>query len=75
MDGLTSMTGFGLAHWVIFAAGAIVFIYPAGRILRRLGLSPLWVLVAFAPGFNLFGLWMLAFAVWPLEERRQEGRN
>ena len=75
MDALTSVTGYGLAHWLVFAAGAIVFIFPVGRILRRLGLSPLWSLVAFAPGFNLFGLWMLAFAVWPLEERNPPGRN
>jgi len=31
------MTGYGLAHWIIFIVMVVLFLYPIGRILRRLG--------------------------------------
>ena len=34
------MTGYGLAHWLVFVVMVAIVLYPAGRILRRLGLSP-----------------------------------
>lgn len=34
------MAGYGLAHWITFAVMAVVLLYPIGRILMRIGLSP-----------------------------------
>lgn len=51
--------------WLIVMIAVVA--YPAGRILRRIGFSPLWVILAFVPVVNLVALWLLAFAVWPGE--------
>ncbi len=59
------MTGYDLGHWVVFAVMITVLLYPIGRILRRIGLSPLWSVLAVIPLVNLIGLWVLAFADWP----------
>ena len=40
-------TGYGLTHWIIFVVMVAVVLYPIGRILRRLGLSPFWSLLVF----------------------------
>lgn len=57
--------GYGFGHWLIFTAMVAVFIYPIGRILNRIGLSPFWSIVAFIPIVNLIALWVLAFTGWP----------
>jgi hypothetical protein len=36
------MYGYGPAHWLWFIVVIAVVIYPAGRILSRIGFSPLW---------------------------------
>ncbi|MGT2467630.1 hypothetical protein ACVOMV_26350 (plasmid) [Mesorhizobium atlanticum] len=59
------MTGYGLGHWAVFAVMIAVLLYPIGRILSRIGLSPLWSVLAVIPVVNLIGLWVLAFADWP----------
>jgi hypothetical protein len=61
--------GYGAGHWIFFLLMVAVLIYPIGRILWRLGLSPFWSILAFVPLVNLIGLWALAFADWP--QRRQ----
>ncbi|WP_233809868.1 hypothetical protein [Paraburkholderia sp. HP33-1] len=61
----TGMAGYGLAHWIAFLVMAVVLLYPIGRILRRIGLSPLWSILALVPLLNLLGLWVLAFVDWP----------
>lgn len=40
-------------------------VYPAGRILRRMGFSPLLVVVTLIPFVNLIALWIVAFIDWP----------
>jgi hypothetical protein len=40
-------------------------LYPTGRILRRLGFSPLWSILMFLPLINVIALWLLAFSEWP----------
>ena len=65
MDNWTTMGGYGLAHWVIFAFTVVVLIYPVGRILRRLGFSPYWSVLTLIPPLNVFALWILAFIGWP----------
>jgi hypothetical protein len=45
-----------------------------GRILNRIGFSPLWAILMFIPLLNLIGLWILAFSEWP-GGSRDEARN
>ena len=42
-----------------------VVVYPVGRILNRIGFSPLWAIVIFIPLLNLIALWIVAFTEWP----------
>jgi len=65
------MAGYGAAHWIVFLVMAVVLLYPIGRILKRIGLSPFWAVLAFVPLLNLLGLWVLAFVDWP---RQDSGR-
>ena len=67
MDNWMWMPGFGLAHLLVFAVMVALVLYPVGRILGRLGLSPLWAVLAFIPLVNLIALWVLAFSDWPRE--------
>ena len=64
--------GLGLIHWVSFAVMAAIVLYPIGRILNRMGISPFWSVIAFIPLFNIVGLWILAFRDWP--HARKDGR-
>ncbi|KWF26711.1 hypothetical protein WL88_10670 [Burkholderia diffusa] len=64
------MAGYGFEHWFVFVIMAVVLLYPIGRILMRIGLSPFWAVVAFVPLLNLIGLWLLAFIDWPAGPRR-----
>jgi len=61
-------TGYGLTHWIIFVVMVAVVLYPTGRILKRLGLSPFWSLLVFVPRVNLIALWVLAFSDWPMDK-------
>ena len=45
-----------------------------GRIIGRMGFSPLWAIVMFIPLVNLIALWILAFTEWP-RGRGNEARN
>ena len=65
MDGWMYGYGFGPAHWLWFIVMIAVVIYPVGRILSRIGFSPLWSVVTFIPVINLIALWILAFTEWP----------
>jgi hypothetical protein len=56
---------YGPLHWLFFAAIVALIVYPTGRILRRLGFSPLWSFLVFVPVLNLLGLWILALTDWP----------
>ena len=63
----------GLWHWIFFAVFVAVLLYPIGRILTRVGLSPFWSVVALIPVVNLIALWLLAFMDWPRGERSTAG--
>ena len=52
-------------HWLWFIVMVAVVVYPLGRILNRIGFSPLWAIVMFIPLLNLIALWILAFTEWP----------
>lgn len=65
MDGWMYGYGFGPVHWLWFIVMIVVVIYPVGRILSRIGFSPLWSIVIFIPLVNLIALWIFAFTDWP----------
>lgn len=56
---------YGLGHWILLALALFVYLYPMSRVLRRIGVSPYWSLLALVPLANLLGLWVLAFSEWP----------
>lgn len=62
--------GLGPLHWIFFIPVILAVIYPIGRVLSRLGLSPLWSLVVFVPIVNLVALWILATIDWPDKKDR-----
>jgi hypothetical protein len=64
-DGWMYGYGFGPIHWLWFIVMIAVVIYPVGRILSRIGFSPLWSIVIFIPLVNLIALWIFAFTDWP----------
>ena len=69
IDDWTNMTGYGYGHWLFFVVMVAVVLYPAGRILNRLGLSPFWSVLIFIPLVNVISLWVLAFSDWPARDR------
>ena len=70
MYGWSDTMGFGPLHWLVFIAVVVAVVYPIGRILSRLGFSPLWGMVVFVPLVNLLALWILAAIDWPDEKDR-----
>ncbi|WP_396593986.1 hypothetical protein [Brevundimonas sp. R86498] len=63
------MGTFSVWHWAIVGVVLIILGYPVARILKRLGFSRGWVVVAVIPYVNIVGLWVLAFVKWPVERR------
>ena len=59
----------GLVQILILALVFIAAIIPAVIILRRLGFSPWWAIIAPISPLNIIGLWILAFTTWPVERR------
>ena len=58
-------------HWVMFAIIFALVAYPIGRILRRIGFSPFWSILAFVPLANIASLWILALSAWPRERNER----
>lgn len=58
--GMMGIGGWGITHWLIFAACVALIAYPVGLILKRLGYSPLWAALTFVPVLNVIGLWLVA---------------
>lgn len=54
------MSGWSFSHWLFFILCVALVLYPLGRILKRLGYSPFWSVLAFVPLINLLGLWIVA---------------
>jgi hypothetical protein len=71
MYGWSDMMVLGPVHWLFFIAVAAAVLYPIGRILNRIGFSPLWSVLVFVPFFNLVGLWVLASIDWPEQRDRR----
>ena len=69
MGGLGMMMGdWSIGHWIMFAAVVALILYPTGRILRRIGISPFWSVVALIPLANIIGLWVVALSAWPRDK-------
>ncbi len=66
------MEGYGIAQWIVAAVAVGVVLYPIGRILRRMGFSPLLSIVVLFPFLNLLALWIVAFINWPQSMRNVE---
>jgi hypothetical protein len=63
------MLGYETAfHWFWFFVLVAFILYPTGRILRRIGFSPVWSILMFLSLINVIALWVLAFAEWPMNE-------
>jgi hypothetical protein len=60
--GMMGMGGLSVVHWLMFAAFVTLVGYPLGLILKRLGFSPFWAVVAFVPIINIVGLWVVALS-------------
>jgi len=71
MYGWSDTMVFGPVHWLFFIALVVVVLYPIGRILTRIGFSPLWSVLVFAPLVNLVALWVLASIDWPEQKGRR----
>ncbi len=71
--GMTNGYGmdYGMGYGMLWPLlGYLVLIgVPAAVILGKAGYSKLWVLLAFVPVVNLIGLWLFAFARWPVLRR------
>jgi hypothetical protein len=52
--------------WIVIA---ILIVVPTWRILRRIGFSGWWSVLAVVPLLNVILLYVVAFAPWPLERR------
>ena len=71
MYGWSDTMVFGPVHWLVFIVLVVVVLYPIGRILSRMGFSPLWSVLVFAPLINLVALWVLASIDWPEQKDRR----
>ena len=71
MYGWSDTMVFGPVHWLFFIALVAAVLYPIGRILSRIGFSPLWSVLVFAPLVNLVALWVLASTDWPEQKDRR----
>jgi len=54
-------------HALIVVMYAFLVCFPLARILKRLGVSGWWSLIAIVPLANLIALWVFAYARWPRE--------
>jgi hypothetical protein len=57
---------------LLLSVAAMVLIYgiPAMRVVRRVGFSSWWGLLAAVPLINIIALWVFAFRDWPIEKER-----
>jgi predicted PurR-regulated permease PerM len=56
-----------LSVWV-WALFALVLVVPVSKVLRRVGFSGWWSVLALVPLVNIIALWAFAFMRWPIEQ-------
>ena len=59
------MDFFTTTQWLVLAIYAVVVCIPAVQIVRRVGYSGWWGLLAGVPVVKLVSLWVFAFMRWP----------
>jgi hypothetical protein len=64
------MGGVSVWHWLVVILLMVPYVWGIVCILRRIGFSRWWVLLALVPYLNLIGLLTLAYAKWPVEDWR-----
>lgn len=47
----------------------LVLIVPIAKVLRRVGFSGWWSILALVPVVGFIGLWIFAFIRWPIDDR------
>lgn len=62
--GLADFIGLLTPYFIV----VVLTIIPAIRILRRVGLSHAWALLAIIPPGGVLIFWIVAFRNWPLAE-------
>jgi hypothetical protein len=55
----------GLPELLIVALASVLIVWPAMRICRKAGYSPLLGIAVIVPVANIILLWFLALADWP----------
>ena len=63
------MGSFSLWHWIIVIFWLFLVGWPVSKILRRMGFSAWWAILAFVPLVNLIGLWVLSSVRWPVTDK------
>ncbi len=67
---ITLMLGLmGVGFIVVLFLSIFLFYMPVFRILRKMGYSGWWCLLPLVPFGSIIGLWILATATWPIEQR------
>lgn len=69
MRGLSLLNHMTPIEIFILVVAVIAVLIPAVVVLRRLGFSAWWAVIAPISPLNIIGLWILAFTKWPLERR------
>lgn len=52
-------------HLIVVLFTLFLFLFPAARILERVGFNGLWSLDLLVPVLGLIALWLFAFMDWP----------
>lgn len=66
------MGSFSLMHWIIVLVVWAAWMIPLSAILKRIGWSRGWVLVAIFPPLAMILLWAIAFGSWNLAPDRTD---
>ena len=59
--------GISWSHLIVFALYGLVFVIPISKVLRRVGFSGWWSILAVLPLVGIIALWVFAFVRWPIE--------
>jgi hypothetical protein len=52
-------------HWATVIISCLLILSPIIKILRRVGFSEWWALLALVPIVNIAALWFFAYMRWP----------
>lgn len=66
------MHAYSPTHWLILAIVMAIFGIPVAIVLKRAGYNPAWALLLIFPGAWPIGLWIFAFAKWPVLAGRDD---